>query len=503
MSLKRGIVRGAFSLGSARLVANILGALAIIVLARLLAPEDFAIVAIASSVLSLIQSCTELSLGSALVRKKDVPRGLVDTAWSVSLLRSLAIVLVFVVLGLPLSRIYGNPDLVPVLLVSGLTGAAAGLINPQITQVTREMRFWPVACTQLAQKAISLGVAIGLALMLHSYWAIVAGNAIGAILASILSYFLVPYRPRFSLRHFRELWSFSGWLFFKQLCETLNWRGDQLIIGAAVPAPQFGVYAMADNLAVIPARETVHPVRQAIFPGLANIGADKERLNQAVLRSQSVAAMIVAPAGILLALLAEPTVEVVLGHQWLAAIPFVRVIAVLYTFGCFSIALQPVAMARGRTKILFVQQAAALALKLPLLIGGLAIGGLIGAAIARCVAEFLSMLMELIAIRVVTGIAVIAQLAVHLYTVFGLGAMSVAVIVLQSQLAQAEVSPLAQLAIGGCAGAAAYLAAVLMLWFATGRPTGPVSELLQLVSRIAHGLFGGMRRQEPSPDIAG
>jgi lipopolysaccharide exporter len=503
VSLKLGILRGAFSLGSARLVANVLGALSIIVLARLLTPEDFAIVAIASSVLSLVQSCTELSLASALVQRKEVSRSLIDTAWTMSLLRSLGIVLVFLVLGWPLSRIFGNPDLVPVLLVSGLTGAAAGLLNPLITQVTREMRFWPVACTQLAQKALSLGFAIGLALMLHSYWAIIIGNALGAVLASILSYFLVPYLPRFSLRHFREIWSFSGWLFFKQLCETLNWRGDQLIVGAAVPGAQFGIYAMADNLAVIPARETVHPIRQALFPGLANICVDRERLNKAVLRTQSVAAMVIAPAGVLLALLAEPTVKVVLGNQWLAAIPFVKVIALLYTFGCFSIALQPVAMALGKTKILFVQQAAALTVKVPMLIGGLVFGGLIGAAIGRCLAEFLAMLIELIAIRVLTGITVAAQLAAHLTTIFGLVAMSLGVVLLQSQLVQAQVLPLAQLAVSGTAGVAIFLAAVFALWAATGRRAGPVTELLQLFGRRAQALFGAPHGPEENPDVAG
>lgn len=501
MSLRHGMVRGAFSLGSARIVANAIGALSIIVLARLLTPDDFAMVAIASSVLSLVQSCTELSLASALIGRKEVTRAEIDTAWTMSLLRSVLIALLFAAFAWPLARIYDFDGLFPVLLVSGLTGAAAGLQNPLIVQVTREMRFWPVAIAQLLQKGLSLGFAIGLALALHSYWAIIAGNALGAILSSLLTYWLVPYLPRLSLRHWRQIWSFSGWLFFKQLAETINWRGDQLIVGAFVPGAQFGQYAMADNLAVIPSRETVHPIRQALFPGLSNIGNDPARLRQAVIRAQSTAAMIIAPAGILLALLAEPAVQIGLGSKWLPAVPYVRVFAVLYALGCFSIALQPVAMARGQTRVLFLQQIATLAVKLPLLVVGLLAGGLLGAALARLAAEVISMMFELFAIRVVTGIEIAAQCAAHATTVTGLAAMTGGVMLLESVLGDERFGPVARLISEGLAGGAIYLMTVGVVWTLGGRKEGPVSELISLAERLLPSVVRGtaLNRQTAGP----
>ena len=349
MSLKLGMVRGAFSLGAARLAANLLGAAAIVVLARLLTPEDFGIVAIASSTLAIVQSCTELSLSNALVQKAEVRRSHVDTAWTMGLLRSIALCLLFAILAWPLSTIYSVPALVPVLIVSGLTGAVMGLQNPLVTLVTKEMRFWPLALAHLSQKFLSLAVTIVLAVLLHSYWAIIAGNALGALFASLLTYFLVPYRPRLTLVHWRDIWSFSGWMFFKQLCETLNWRVDQLMIGAVVPKAQLGAYAMGDSLAVIPSRDTVHPIRHALFPGLANLNGDPVRLRNASLRAQTTLAMVTAPLCIGLALVAEPVVRVALGEQWIEAVPFVQISALLYSFNIFSSGLQPVAMAMGRT----------------------------------------------------------------------------------------------------------------------------------------------------------
>ena len=503
MSLRFGMVRGAISLGSARVVGNLLGTISIIVLARLLTPEDFGIVAIASSILSIVQCCTELSLSSALIQKEVVKRSHIDTAWTMSLLRSLALVLIFLLLAWPLAEIYDVTGLVPVLLVSGVTGAVVGLQNPMITLVTKEMRFWPVAVTQLVQKGLSLGFAIALALMLHSYWAIIAGNALGAILATLLTYVLVPYRPRLSVRHAREIWSFSGWLFFNQLCATLNWRGDQLIIGAVVPNAQLGVYAMADNLAVIPSRETIHPIRQALFPGLANLNGDSERLRNASLLAQATLAMVIAPLGIILALVAEPAVKIALGEQWLSAIPFVQISALLYTFGCFSIALQPVAMAKGRTKILFLQQAAVLVFKFPMLIAGLIFGGLLGAALARCLAEFISVILELVAIKVLTGTKVVAQLLAHATTIIGLIAMSAGVYFLHQQLLRIHSGSLLQFGIEVTAGSAIYVAAVVTVWIASGRREGPVSELLHVAGRVAASIRGAALPRRPISDAAG
>lgn len=484
MSLGSSLAKGAISLGSARIIGNLLGAVSIVILARLLTPADFGIVAIASSVLSIVQSCTELSLANALIHRGDVRRSHVDTAWTMSLLRSIGIIALLALLAWPLAAIYRMPDLVPVMLVSGITGAAAGLHNPLVTLATKDMRFGPVAISQLAQKGLSFVLAIVLALSLQSYWAIIAGNALGAVLSALLTYALIRYRPRFSLVHMREIWSFSGWLFFKQLCETINWRADQLLVGWLVPKPQLGIYAMADSLAVIPSRETLHPIRQALYPGLATLNSDRGRLQNSTLRAQATLAMVVAPLGILLALVADPAVRIALGEQWREAVPFVQISALLYAFGCFSVALQPVAMATGRTRILFVLQAIMLAVRLPMLVAGFAIGGLMGTAIARCLAEFLSMGLELVAIRTLAGLGLGTQLLAHAPTVAGLVAMAAAVTQAHGFLVVVEDSPFIQFGIESVLGMASYGAAVLALWLASGRKDGPVSELIGIGARL-------------------
>ena len=499
MSLKLGMVRGAFSLGGTRLALSVFAALALVILARLLTPVDFGIVAIASSILSIVQSFTELSLSNALIHREKVERSHIDTVWTMAVIRAGLIVAIFSGLAWPLAQLYAMPQLVPVFFVSGLTGAIVGLQNPHITLMTKQLRFGPMAAAQFVQRFLGLVVAIALAFAFRSYWAIIAGNLLGALLALVFTYVVAPYRPRFSLEHVGEIWSFSGWIFFKQLCETINWRVDQLIIGAIVPKAQLGIYAMADSLAVIPSRETVHPLRQTLFPGLANLNGDPARLRQASLRAQATLAMVVAPLGVGLAVVAEPAVRIVLGEKWMAAVPYVQIAALLYTFGTFSIALQPIAMALGKTRILFLQQAAVLLLKIPLLFVGLSYGGLIGAALARCFAEFVSMIVEMWATKMLTGVTIARQAWTHMLTVVALATMSLGVYFLHTSLKGTWSDATMQLALAVPAGAAIYVSTIAVLWLAAGRPDGPVSELLSVSARIIHAIRSRTTRKgEPA-----
>ncbi|RGP41264.1 Lipopolysaccharide biosynthesis protein WzxC [Altererythrobacter insulae] len=484
MSLRAGVMKGAASLGGVNLAASILNAVALLVLARLLTPDDFGMVAIATAVLSVVQSSTEMSLNNALIRKDEVDDAHIDTVWTMTLIRSALICFIFVVAAWPLSIAYSSEELIPVLLVSGLTGAIIALQNPKIWLVTKQMSFGPLALSQFLRRALGVIFAVGFALLIGSYWAIILGYLAGAIGVAAISYILIPYRPRFSLLHIKEIWSFSGWVFLSQLFQTLNWRADQLIVGMFVPKMQLGIYAMADNLAVIPARETVHPIRYALFPGLANISGDMARMRQSLLLSQATIALLVAPLGIGLALVAEPVVELALGAQWAETVPFIQLFCLAYTVGILSIGLHPVSMALGETKILFIRQLLCICIKIPAILLGLFTGGLIGAAIGKLVSDVMSAAIEFVLIKRLLDLPIQRQFAVHAFTLIGLSAMAIAVIVLADALSALALPAVAELAMLSTVGASVYCAAIIMGWLALGRPEGSVSVLLDAIKRV-------------------
>ncbi len=485
MSLRVGVMRGVFSMGGTRLLSALMGAGAILILARLLTPEDFGIVAIATAILTVVQSCTDLSLSNALIQKEKVEETHVHTAWTMALIRSLVLCIFFGLAAWPLSVIYSNPDLIPVFLVSGATGAMIGLQNPNVWLVTKKMSFGPVALVQFLQKAVGVIAAIILAFLLKSYWAIILGYAVGAVVSTATSYVILPYRPRISLKYVREIWAFSGWMFFNQILETLNWRIDQLIIGLEVPKGQLGLYAMADNLAVIPTRETILPIRLALFSGLANLTQNVSKMAQSQLLAQSSIAMLVAPLGFGLALVADPFVRIALGDQWTASIPFVEICAIYYALGTFSMSIQPVAMALAKTKLLFFRQVIAVFIKIPLIVIGLFSGGLIGAALGRLASEFLTVMVEFLFLRHMLNLSLGQQLRQHGLTICGLSAMALAIYLVGMPLAETAFGPAIELIAKIMIGGTAYFATIYLAWLAFGRPAGPVTELFRALAGIS------------------
>ncbi len=485
MSLRNGVIRGAVSLGSARVMMSLLNMAGIVILARILTPDDFGIIAIAMAVVSVIVAATEAALPQALVQCREPTRRHIDTVWTMSCIRAGLIFTVIALAAWPLAIAYGDERLLGVFLVAGATGAFMEFYNPLLTLATRDMQFRPLALFQIGQKVVGLSLAIGLALAMGNFWGIVIGNALGAILASLASYWIIPYRPAFTLSRKNEIWGFSGWMFLNQLCETLNWRFDQLAIGFAVTKAELGFYSVADNIAVIPSRELSFPIRNALFPGLAQIAEQRGKLRDAFLEAQSGVAMVTAPAAIGLASLAGPVVDLLLGDRWAVAVPLLQLLAITYAFDTFITVIRPLGMAMGETKLLFLRQLAALFVRIPLILGGLVLGGLVGAAAGRALSSLLNCLISFMIAKRLISVGVWEQIRAHSITLAALLAMASAMQLSQNAMPPAFANqPLLQILVLAPIGALTYGAAVFAAWWISGRSEGPVTTLLGIVARL-------------------
>jgi O-antigen/teichoic acid export membrane protein len=479
MNLKHGIIRGTISLGSARALVSIFNAIGIVILARLLTPADFGIVAISTAVLGVTMALTEASLQPALVQCRVPTRDHLDTVWTMSLIRAGIILGLFVCGAWPLSVIYGDPRLVQVLMVSGVTGAFMEFYNPRITLATRGLEFRALAAFQIMQKFGSLAAAIGLALTFRSFWAIIIGNAAGALVVSLCSYIIIPYRPRFTLSRSREIWGFSQWMFFTQLCDTLNWRFDQLVLGLNVTKAQLGFYSVADNLAVIPSRELSTPICSALFAGLTNLAGQRDKLRSSYLRAQSAVAMIAVPAAAGLALVAEPAVRLLLGEKWIASAVLVRILAITYGLDMFVVAVRPLGMAMGETRLLFMRQLAGLCVRIPLILIGVFTGGMIGAALGRTLGNAINCVISYYVAKQLLGVTIREQLKRQAVTIVGVIAMAAVVLALQAKFGPLLAhSALLSVAVFGAAGAVTYCGTILALWCAGIRPGETLADVV-------------------------
>ena len=141
-------------------------------------------------------------------------------------------------------------------------------------------------------------VSIGTAIVLRSYWALIAGFLAGQIVSVVLSYTLFPFRPSLSVKHFRELWQFSVWVSISQIIDTLNYRFDHLLVGTLLGRTALGLYTVSSRLAVIPGQELVRPLTSTLFPAFSLARADPEALKRAYQRAQAAATAVALPASV-------------------------------------------------------------------------------------------------------------------------------------------------------------------------------------------------------------
>jgi O-antigen/teichoic acid export membrane protein len=477
---------GAMWTAGGRIVSNLLGLVSTLTVARLLTPADFGLVAIATVIYAIIQAITELSLSSALIQHKDPQREHYDTAFTLSIFRSLAIVLILVVAAYPLAAAYKDGRLVEICFMLGVAALVSGLINPKLVVYRRQLSFSQEILAEFIKQLVGLAVAVGIALMYHSYWALVISSLTSQVVGVIISYALIPYAPRFSFSHWRSLFSFSSWLALSSGLNALNYRADQLALGALLGNGPLGQYTVGDNLASLPVRESTAPISNVLFPAFSRLQDDPHRLRQAFLRSQRLLVAMALPVGVGFALVAGPFIDLVLGPQWTEAALVAQVLSSVFAACAFLMPVTPLAMGLGRTRLLFVRDVLSIAVRYPLIFVGLFSGGLFGLLLARAASATIAIAIDMYLARRLIGVGMATQLLSSWRPLAATLNMAAAVWAVGALAGGTGILPLALMIV---TGGVSYVGTTLALWWATGKPAGPEREAMDMLLFVRRRAF--------------
>ena len=209
---------------------------------------------------------------------------------------------------------------------------------------------------------------ISLALLLHSYWAMVLGAMTARVAGVGLSYWMHDFRPRFSLARFASLWSFSQWILVRNLGSYGAQQTDKLLVGRRADAGSLGAYTVADQISAMPTGELLMPLGRVLFPVFARAKGNPNELQRAFCLALGVQALVAVPAGVGLALVADLATALLLGEKWLEAIPFVQTLALTNVFLALTHSSGYLLLALGRVKLQAILSWAQFALLLALLL---------------------------------------------------------------------------------------------------------------------------------------
>jgi O-antigen/teichoic acid export membrane protein len=496
-SVRTRLATGTLWLGGARLVINLGSFAGTLILARILLPADFGVVALGTTMLAIINSLTNVSLSSALVQHKNPTIEHLNATWTLGFARGLALGALFAAAAYPAAAAFKEPRLANVMFVLAISVVLSGLANPRAVMLTKELIFWQQFMLQVSGRIVGLVVSIVAALTLRNYWALVIGAVAGQLAGAIISYSVLPFRPRLGWRHGRELFSFSMWLTFGQMINTLNWKFDHLLIGAFLGRPALGFYTVGDNLAVIPTREVTTPLTGTLFPAFARLNAEPKRLAAAYQSAQGVVTAVALPVGVGVALIADPLVRLTMGEKWLPSVMIIQALASVFALQTLGTLSQPLAMAAGQTRLLFNRDLQGFALRVPFILIGMYFWGLPGIIYARVLTGSIGIILHMQVVKQVTALTMWTQLAANARSLISVAAMAAAVFLAEMALPDApgEWALIARIAVFVAVGAAAYIGVHALLWVFRGRPSGPETELLKILSGASKRLRSTLARE--------
>ena len=480
------LARASSWLAAAKLMSGVLSAAGTVILARLLVPADFGIVALAASFIAVAASLTELSLGSALINVEEPEADHLHTVWTLNLARAAFLTAGFCLAAHPLALLLGDTRLEPVLYALSASLALTGMISPRLSLLERDLRFRQAFTLTLCSTLAGFAVSVALGVMFRSYWALVAGTLAGQVVRVGVSFAVAPYWPKLRLTRARELWRFSAWLSLSQIASTLNYRADQLIVGWHLGRAELGFYTVGGQLAQLPGREVVAPLTAALFPALSLVRGDADRSRSGYLRAQTLTTAVALPVTMLVALFAHPLVLLLLGPQWVGAVPVIQFVAAATAFETLGSLVGPLAMAQGQTKVLFHRDMLKLGLRLPLIVAGLLLGGFPGLLAGRSLAGVLGIFIDMTLVRTITSLPLGAQLWANRRCLIATGVMAVVAVTLQRLVPAPEATweQWARLVLLGGASLGAMVLTTVLLWRRAGFAEGPEREMAELTHSV-------------------
>lgn len=469
------VAAGAAWMVGLRLLQRSLGLISTAVLARLLVPADFGLIAMALTVSALVELVTLLGFDLALIRKQDAKRTHFDTAWTLGLSFKALSAIAIVCGAHYVADFFLEPRLTEVMYVYAAIAFISGLENIGVVAFRKELEFNLEFRFQLAKKLLAVAGTVALALTFRNYWALALGSLLAQVVGVGLSYTMHSYRPRLCLSAWREMLGFSSWVVFNNLTIYARDRGSDFVTGRFLGAQPLGAYRVAHEIASLPTTELYMPIMRAVFPGFSKLVDDPPALRRAYIAAQGAVTALTLPAAVGVILFADPIVRLLLGSSWEMAVPLIQLLGLYGATKIFHGNRHSLFMALGQPYWVGVMVMLELAIMYPLMIYWLFKGGHVEmVAWAKVIASVITLPAGMGLVSRALGLGRYELWSVMWRPLLSVTAMAAVTLLLQRLVPLEGGAGLAllELTVFGLSALLTYIISMFSLWSICGRPSG-------------------------------
>ncbi|WP_420933461.1 oligosaccharide flippase family protein [Alteromonas sp. A081] len=329
MDLKLKVLKGSFLSLTIQWISRTIGVVSTLILVRLLSPEDFGIAALSTLVMMFFLSLSQFGVSQYIIKTKNISTQQVNSAWSIQLILNVFVSIIVFLLSTHISLYLDSDKLIDVLKITCLMPILSGLVNPEIYIAQKNLEFGKISLIEVISKIISTPITVSLAFIGLSYWALVYGTLIHALLKLLSSYVLFSEKPKISFRYSTEIFSTSKWMLVNSITSFARVNVEKIIINQKFGAKGVGLYDTSKEVGHIPLTDIILPASNPILAGVSQASDDLQERWAALMKYHYVSIFFILPCIFGIFLLSDVFVKCVLGDSWLEVIPIVGPMSVL------------------------------------------------------------------------------------------------------------------------------------------------------------------------------
>ncbi|MGO1788327.1 MAG: oligosaccharide flippase family protein [Sphingobacterium sp.] len=353
MGLASKLIKSSGTLVAIKFLQRSLGLISTLILARILTPESFGIVAIAALVIYFSEVISNTGIQQYLVQTEFLDDGVVNSAWTLNLIIKFSICLILYGMLPVLALFYENPVVIQAISVLIPVIGIRALTNPELHVKRRNLDYNDIFKIQVLSKVGSFSVVVIIAVAYKTFWAIIIGDIVSSILTVLLSYRYCTHRPRLSLQNVGKQWVFSRWMMARGCFGYLRAQVDVLLISQFFSLAQLGRFNIAREFTIMPANEVIGPAVEPLLATFSSARQSPEELEKQFSLSVLVVSLLIAPVVAFLFFVNEMFVLVVLGEKWLESAPLVQAMTPLLAAFTLSGLINAMFIAFGKVKQIF------------------------------------------------------------------------------------------------------------------------------------------------------
>ena len=341
--------------GISRLSTQLFRFIIIVILARLLTPEDFGIVGLAAIFLGFITTINELGLSAAIVQRKDINEIHLSTSFWTSVIAGITLFIVVILASSFVADFFQEDIVQPILIVSAIGLIIGAFIVVHQALLEKSLKFKKLTIAEVCAAFVSGMVSVFLAINGYGVWSLVFGGLVGSFISVVILWKIVTWRPslRFSFTRFKELFGFGSHVMGSRVLNYIDSNVDYLVVGKLLGTSALGYYSFAYHLITFPLNRISTMVTRVTFPAFSTIQDDNDTLRKGYLKVVRYISLITFPMLAGMFVVAPEFVVVVYGAKWAPMILPLQILCLAGALKSVGTTVGSVLLSKGRADIQF------------------------------------------------------------------------------------------------------------------------------------------------------